>query len=74
MSYSIGVYASQAAMEREEPAAQGTQLSPSSAAMALTLAGTFIHVYVDRSSRRPVPIPTATKNALDAIYAPTAAL
>jgi acyl-CoA thioester hydrolase len=26
--------------------------------------GRFVHVYVDRASRRPVPIPAATRGAL----------
>jgi acyl-CoA thioester hydrolase len=29
--------------------------------------GHFVHVYVDRSTRRPVPLPTALRNALHAI-------
>lgn len=29
--------------------------------------GHFVHVYVDRSTRRPVPLPTALKTVLEAI-------
>ena len=35
-------------------------------------AGHFVHVYVDRASRRPVPLPAALQAALDplAVVAP----
>jgi acyl-CoA thioester hydrolase len=29
--------------------------------------GHFVHVYVDRDTRRPVPIPDATRQALEAL-------
>ena len=32
-------------------------------------AGHFVHVYVDRSTRRPAPLPTALMNALQALHA-----
>jgi acyl-CoA thioester hydrolase len=32
-------------------------------------AGHFVHVYVDRASNRPVPIPDATRAALQALVA-----
>jgi len=31
--------------------------------------GHFVHVYVDRATRRPVPLPEALRAALDAIHA-----
>jgi acyl-CoA thioester hydrolase len=34
-------------------------------------AGHFVHVYVERSSNRPVPIPVAVRNVLTTIYRAT---
>jgi len=34
--------------------------------------GEFTHVYVDRASRRPVPLPDALRAALEPLQAPTA--
>lgn len=33
--------------------------------------GHFVHVYVDRASRKPVPLPEALRSALDPICVPT---
>lgn len=33
----------------------------------------FVHVYVDRGSRRPVPLPSEVRRALEALMAPGAA-
>lgn len=35
-------------------------------------AGHFVHVYVDRDSNRPVPVPTAVRAAVEPLRAPTA--
>lgn len=33
--------------------------------------GRFVHVYVDAQSRRPVPVPTAIRTALEPLHAPS---
>jgi acyl-CoA thioester hydrolase len=35
-------------------------------------AGHFVHVYVDRASNRPVPVPTAVRAAVEPLRVPTA--
>jgi acyl-CoA thioester hydrolase len=40
--------------------------APSAAAV-----GHFVHVYVDRATRRPVPLPAALKAALEPLHIPT---
>jgi acyl-CoA thioester hydrolase len=40
--------------------------APSSAAV-----GHFVHVYVDRATRRPVPLPDALRAALEPLHLPT---